>query len=842
MEHTSAVGILPFDYKFTAGYKEDGFATRDEGFSTIPRTNYLRKAFLDGEFRINSERAMLITEAYKANEHHPVILQRAKALRYVLENISVYTYDKELIVGTAGAPNKHACVYPEFSYNWIMDEMENAPFEDRVFDNYEIDDKTKDDLRSIKDYWAGRTVEERITNQLSFDEKKGSNLGVGMYLLNLYHFGGIGHYVFNYEKLLAIGFGGLRKEVEERLAEVDPTQPEAIEQRATLESFLEVIAGAIAYFNRYAQAYEEKASKEGDAKAKEEFSQIAKNLRQVAEGPATNFWEAVQLVHLATMITQVESNGHSISFGRYDVYLYPYYKASLEKGLHSKEFMQEIMEAHFVKSGVLSKLRDAMTAQANTGRGFGGESLTLGGVDRQGNDVTNDLTFMALDASAHTRMMVPWTCLRMSEKTPYELKVKVVEVIKAGCGHPKIFNDQACIPAQVKLGRSLEDAREYNVVGCVEPTIAGREFAWADAAYFNIARVLEVALNDGRCFVCGEHCPRYSYCGAVGEKLGLSTGSLEDFKNIDEVKKSFETQLAYFTDQMVAGINIMEHAHRDLAPTPYASIFFDNCIVSAKDMSNGGAEFNHVGPQGSGIATVADGLSAIDQLVFQDKKYTGKELLDGVKANWEGHEKLHALLNSTKIKHYGNDDDYADSFAVYAFDKYVDNIENRTTFRGGKYKAGVYGVSVNVAFGLISYASIDGRKAGEPISDNMSPVHNGTSAHDFEGPTAIANSVTKMDHTRAANGTLLNWKFNPTNVSGTAGTENLIQLIDIYFDRKGMHSQFNIMSTETMKKAKETPEKYKDMLVRVAGYSAYFVELSSPLQDDLIARTELSFE
>ncbi len=842
MTNTKAVGIIPFDSKFKAGYSEDGFQGREVGFSPLERTNILRKDFLDANFEINSERALLITEGYKANEEHPIVLKRAKALKYVLENISIYTYGKELVVGTFGAPIKHACVYPEFSYNWVIDEMENFPFEDRSFDNYEISEKTKEDLRSIASYWKGKTIEERINSQLSFDEKKGSNLGIGMYLLNLYHVGGIGHYVFDYKKLLAVGYGGLKKEVEERLAQVDPATPNGANERTTLQAFLETIEGAMTYVARFAEAYEVKSANEKDANEKAEYAQIAKNLRQITAGPATSFWEAAQLVYIATVITHIESNGHSISYGRFDDYMHPYYKISMEKGEITKEFAQEIVEALFIKLGSASKLRDKLTALANTGRGFGGESLTIGGVDREGNDITNDLTFMCLDATAHTRMMVPWTCVRMSEKTPRELKVKTVEVIKCGCGHPKVFNDQATIPAQMKMGRTLEDAREYNVVGCVEPTIAGREFAWADAAYFNIARVLEVSLNDGRCFHCGEHCPRHSICAAQGKKLGLSTGSLENFKNIEEVKASYEKQMKHFTDQMIASISIMEHAHEELGSTPYASVFFGNCIKTAKDMTAGGCEFNHAGPQGSGIATVADGLSAIDQIVFQQGKYTGKEMLDAVKANWEGHDKLYALVNSSKIKHYGNDDDYADSFAKFAFDNYIENIKDRDTVRGGKYKAGVYGVSANVAFGLISGASIDGRKIGEPISDNMGPVHNATGSHDIEGPTAISNSVTKVDHTKAANGTLLNWKFNHTNVSGEAGTENLINLIDTYFNKKGMHSQFNIISTEIMKKAKVNPENYKDMLVRVAGYSAYFVELSGPLQDDLISRTELSFE
>ncbi len=825
----TAKGTLPYNHKFKQGYSKDSSRSREEGFSYISRTNRLRKTFLDGEFIIDPERAMLVTEAYKMFEAEPINIKRAKTLKHILDNCTIYTYDEEIIVGNACASNKHAAIYPEFSYDWIIDEMENFPFENRECDSFIISEDTKDKLRSISDYWKGRTVESRVTNNLTDAEKAASNLGIGSYLLNLYHVGGIGHYVFNYERLLEIGFVGFVEIIKNRLAEVKIDTQEGVEQRNELTAMLISMEATINYIKRYAEAYEEKAKSELDNNIKAEYEQIANNLRALTLRAPENFWEAVQAVHIGTTVTLIESNGHSISYGRMDQYLYPFYKKDLDSGNFSQEFMQEIIEAHYIKLGTTTKLRDRMTAMANSGRGFGGESLTLGGVKRDGSDATNDLTLMMLDATAHTRMMTPWTCVRFHENTPHELKVKTFEVIKGGCGHPKIFNDQAAIPPQLKLGRTIEEARDYAVVGCVEISNPGLEFGWHDAAYMNILSVFELAINDGISLL-------------NGQRIGIPTGSLENFKNIEEVKEAYDKQMEYITTQMVAGINIMEIAHKELAPTPYASIYFDNCIESGKDMMNGGCKYNHCGPQGTGIASVADSLANIDQIVFKDGKATGKEMLDALKANWEGYEKLYSLVNSSKLKHFGNDDDYADEFAVFAFNTYCKHIEERQSTRGGKYKPGVYGVSSNVAFGLISAASLDGRKAQEPISDNMSPVHTVASSHDTEGPTAIANSVTKMDHRRASNGTLLNWKFNPSNVSGETGTENLIKLLDEYFNKKGMHSQFNIMSSDTMRAAMEKPEQYRDMLVRVAGYSAYFVELSVPLQLDLVNRTELSFE
>lgn len=822
-------GILPFDFNFPTGYTKD----RQDGHSPIARTNKLRNTFLSGEFRVDSERALLVTEAYKKFDAEPIVLKRAKVLNYLLENLTIHTYEDELIVGNHGAPNKYAPVYPEFSYDWITTEMEHAPFEDREFDNMQIDEQTKEDLRSIASYWEGKTVKDEIVSKLDFDHQKASNLGNGTYFLNLYMFGGVGHLVLNYERLLADGFVGTLEKLESKLA----TLEQGSSEYDTILAMKITTEGSITYARRYAEKYQELAAGEQDAVKKAEYQTIANNMLSLTTRAPKNIWEAIQLVHLATFILFIESNGHSVSYGRYDQYLNRFYEQDIANGTFTKEFVQELIEAHYVKMGVPTKLRDALTAFANTGRGFGGESLTVGGVHRDGSDATNDLTMMCLDATAHTRMMVPWTCVRFHEETPHELKVKTFSVIKAGCGHPKVFSDQVSIESQLRHGRSIEEARDYAVVGCVEITNPGQEFGWHDAAYFNNAKVLELALNDGV-----DLFPIEQSMVEPGERVGISTGDLSTFNSIEDVKAAYIKQLEYISGLMVDGINIMEEAHAKLVPTPYVSTYFDNCIETGKDMTAGGCKYNHTGPQGSAIGTVADSLIAIDTLVFKEKKFTGAELLQALRDNWEGHEKLYALVNSSKIPHYGNDDDYADEFAKFVFDTYCDVIETNTNPRGGTYKPGVYGVSSNVIFGILTGPTLDGRKNAEALSDNMGAVHTAGGSHDLQGPTAIANSVTKMDHARAGNGTLLNWKFNPTSVSGSTGTENLITLQDTFFNQGGMHSQYNIMSSETMKDAFNNPDNYRDMLVRVAGYSAYFVELSKPLQLDLISRTELSFE
>jgi len=425
-------------------------------------------------------------------------------------------------------------------------------------------------------------------------------------------------------------------------------------------------------------------------------------------------------------------------------------------------------------------------------------------------------------------MMNPWVCVRMHENTPHELKIKTTECIRAGYGHPKLFNDGPAIKAMMRKGMPIAEARDYCVVGCVEPSLAGREFGWQDAGYVNTAKMMEMVINGGHTL-------------AENKKLGPNTGSLETYSSFDEVLKSIDKQFSYWCDQLCSCLNITDSVHRMVKPTPYVSAFFEGCIESGKDMTEGGVKYNGTAPQAAGIATCADSLATIKKLMFDNKSHTGVSLLQAVKDNWEGHEKLYALVNSSKIPHYGNDNDYVDDLFKFMFECYCRNIEGRKTPRGGQFNPGVYTVNANVGMGLYTNASLDGRRVGEAISDNMGPVHTDGGSHDTCGPTAIINSVAKVDHSLAANGTLLNLRFPEEAVSGVEGRDMLISFIDEYIAKQGMHVQFNIMSSATMRAAQKNPENYKDMLVRVAGYSAYFVELGKPLQKDLIQRTELNF-
>lgn len=824
--HTTARGTEPFDKTYSLGYQ-----VHHEDWSPFPRVNHLRQTFLDRNYDIDVERLRLVTETYKKYEKSGLSrkLVCAYAFENVLLNTTLYIYDEDLIVGEIAAPAKASPIYPEFSVNWIIEEVLHSPFEERDHDQFYFrNDEERQETVELCKWWQGKTIDDAVNARLDEDQKKGSEVGEKIFQTNLYHYAGTGHLAIDYPRLMSLGFDGLIKEAEEKLAELSKRDPEYGSKRDFYQAAIIMHQAAKKYTERYAVLAEEMAAKETDEMRKEELLAIAENCHAVAGGAPKTFWQAMQLFNIATALIQVESNGHSISYGRMDQWLYPFYEADMKNHTISKEFALELIEVEYVKMNNPTKLKDKGSMALRNGRGFGGESLTIGGMDKEGRDATNDLTMLMLEGSAHTRMMNPWVCVRMHEGTPYELKIKTVECIRAGYGHPKLFNDEPAIKGMMKKGMSLEEARDYCVVGCVEISLPGKEYGWHDAAYVNTPKMMEMVLNGGRSL-------------NTGKQLGPDSGSLETYQSFDEVLASVDTQFEYWTDQMCSSLCIIDNIHREIKPLPYLSMFYEDCIASGRDVTEGGAKYNGTGPQASGMATCADSLASIKQLIFDEKRCTGAELLDAVKNNWKGYEKLYAYVNSSKVHHYGNDDDYADELFKFMFECYCRHISGRKNPRGGIFSPGVYSVNANVAMGMNTNASVDGRKKGEAISDNMGPVHTDCCSHDINGPTAVVNSLAKVDHSLATNGTLMNLKFPQESVAGVEGRDNLVSFIDEYIAKKPMHVQFNIMSSATMRAAQKKPEDYKDMLVRVAGYSAYFVELGKPLQKDLIQRTELHF-
>jgi len=791
------------------------------------------------------DRALLVTEAYKEHPGEPMELKSAWGIANVLRKTPIFIYDDELIVGCLGCDKKGAPVHPEFGLNWVVDEMRDGLMdysEKRTHDYFSYTPETQSKLESIRDFWDGNTVQDYTDALVNEELIKGSHDGKGVFFADAYVFCGAGHLGIEPDRLLALGFGGIGRLIDEHEAQLDLAQPEDIKKAVFYKAARIVNDAAKDHIKRYSVLAGEMAETCADAARATELRQIAENCAWISENPPRTFWEALQLINLANTMILIECSGHSISYGRFDQYMYPFYKADIEAGRNTRAGMQELIENFYIKIWDMNKLRNHVLIKTFGNGGIGGPAMTVGGILPDGSDGTNDLTFMALDAHAHVRVPNPWLAVRLHSGTPWELKVKTANTIRLGTGEPKIFNDDVTIPSMLSSGIELSDARNYQVVGCVEPDVSGKEYGWHDCGHMNIARILELAINDGRCYNCSAQCPRWERCGGIGERLGLATGSLENMTSFDQVLEAYDKQMKYWCDRQVAYLNAVDIAHQAVRPLPLLSILMDNCIESGTDVVNGGTKYNFTGPQGVGIGTAGDGLATIKQLVFDEKKVTGKERLDAVKNNWEGYEPLYAYVNSDRVHHYGNDDDYADSLAKFAMDTWCKHIEHRPTAHGGFFQPGAYSVTVNVAHGGNQWASVDGRKAFEPVSDCMGAVHTKCCSHDIKGPLAICRSVTKLDHARATNGTLLNWKFSPGCLVGETGRDNFIALIDEYIHRKGMHSQFTVANQETLIAAQKEPENYRDLLVRVAGYSAYFVELNKALQDDIIGRTSLSFD
>ena len=833
--------VEPYDREWGVGISGN---TPDP--SPFPRINrILSRTSKSTNGVVSVDRAMLVTEAYRKHHAEPQIIKCAYAMANLLHNCPIRIYDDELIVGTLGCENKAGPVFPEFGVDWIVDEMKNGLMdysEKRTHDYFSFTGEDLSKLESIQEFWRGSTIADAALAMLTDEELKGSHAGKKLFSNIAYVMCGPGHLGINYRTVLQEGYGAVRERIIEKLNSIDRSDPEGFKKEIFYKAALIANCACTDYIVRHAELAAFMAEAEKDPQRSDELRVIAETCRWISVNAPRTFREAIQMVHIANAMVLMESNGHSVSYGRFDQYMYPFYRRDIDNGTAAREEIQELIENFMIKIWDMNKLRDHKAVAIFGNGGIGGPCLTLGGVTRDGTDGTNELTFMFLDAHAHTRIVNPWIAVRFHAATPWELKVKTANLIRLGTGEPKVFNDDATIPGMLATGRTLEEARDYHVVGCVEPDVPGEEYGWKDAGYFNIAKVLELAINDGRCAECSVGCPRYKICAAAGKRLGIQTGSLETFTSFEQVKDAYDKQMKYWCDKMVTVLNALDAAQQRLKPLPLLSNVMDDCIEKGVDISAGGARRNFTGPQAVGIGTVGDGLATIKQLVFEEKKVTGKELLDAVRANWVGHEPLLAYVNSDKVHHYGNDDIYADELAAFGLSTYCKHLEHRPTMRGGEFTPGAYSSVANVDLGMSQWASVDGRVAYEPISDCVGAVHTHCCSHDVTGPGAICRSVTRLDHTRVTNGTLLNWKFSPSALTGEVGRDNLISLIEEFVQRKGIESQFTVAGKETLLAAQKNPQDHRDLLVRIAGYSAYFVELNKELQDDIIGRTELSFD
>lgn len=813
---------------------------------------------------IEAARAVLLTQSYSQTEDVPIILRRAKAFAHILENIPIIIRPDELIVGSTTLAPRGCQTYPEYSYEWLEEEL--CTVATRSADPFYISETTKEELRKIHPYWKGKTSSDLATSYMEPETLRAIEHSI--FTTGNYFYNGIGHITVQYDKVLSIGYEGIRAQAQEELDSMDLADGNYVTKSRFLQAVIISCGAVITYARRYANLAREQAAVCGDTRRKTELLIIAANCERVPAKGAENFYQACQAFWFVQQIIQIESSGHSISPGRFDQYMYPYYQMDREQETLDRNFVQELIDCIWVKLNDLNKCRDAASAE-----GFAGyslfQNLIVGGQNAEGMDMTNDLSFMCLTASIHVPLPQPSLSVRVWNGSPHDFLIAAAKLTRTGTGLPAYYNDEVIIPSLQNRGLTLAEARDYNIIGCVEPQIAGKTDGWHDAAFFNMCRPLELVFTQG-----------YDQ----GEFIGVSTPPVEGMTSFEEFFKAYQDQLNYQIKLMVNADNAIDVAHGNRCPLPFLSSMVDDCIKRGRSVQEGGAVYNFTGPQGFGIANMADGLYAIKTLVFDEKKITMKELKESLRLNFGkglttqsaadistqiarelqaagqtvGADQIAIILKTlletaacvetkecgerileaiSQVPKFGNDIYEVDAFARAVAYTYTRPLEQYKNPRGGSYQAGLYPVSANVPLGVSTGATPDGRLAGTPIADGVSPA----AGRDENGPTAAANSVARLDHYIASNGTLFNQKFHPSALSGRAGLENFVALIRSYFDQKGSHMQFNVVSRETLLDAQKNPDKYQHLVVRVAGYSAHFTTLSRSLQQDIINRTEQGF-
>lgn len=813
---------------------------------------------------IESARAKLITESYQATEGKPMITRRAEAFAHILRHIPIIIRDEELIVGSSTIAPRGCQTYPEFSYQWLEDELDTV--ETRSADPFYIAEETKQELREVHKYWKGKTTSELATSYMAPEAIKAIEHNI--FTPGNYFYNGVGHVTVKYEEVLAIGYEGIMAKAQAELDRCQVGDGDYARRSRFLNAVILSCQAVMEYAQRYAALAEKMAAECSDPVRRNELEVIALNCSHVPARGAGSFYEACQSFWFVQQLLQLESSGHSISPGRFDQYMYPYYKRDLDNGNITREFAQELMDCIWVKLNDLNKCRDAASAE-----GFAGyslfQNLIAGGQNKDGEDVTNDLSIMCIQASMHVHLPQPSLSVRVWNGTPHEFLIKAAELTRTGIGLPAYYNDEVIIPALQNRGLSLEDAREYNIIGCVEPQKAGKTDGWHDAAFFNMCRPLELVFSNGM---------------DKGELVGIPTGDVTKMTTFEEFYDAYKKQMDYCISLLVNADNAIDVAHAERCPLPFLSSMVDDCIKRGLSVQEGGAVYNFTGPQGFGIANMADSLYAVRQLVYRDRKVSMEEYKEALVWNYgkgidsqtaadmtasilkemehQGctidetavksvletvlamkpsedqkarFEEIHHMID--EVPKFGNDIPEVDYFARDVAYTYTRPLQNYKNPRGGQFQAGLYPVSANVPLGGQTGATPDGRYAHTPVADGVSP----SAGKDVNGPTAAANSVARLDHFIVSNGTLFNQKFHPSALAGREGLEKFTALIHSYFDQKGMHMQFNVVDRDTLLDAQKNPEKYKHLVVRVAGYSALFTTLSRSLQDDIIRRTEQGF-
>ena len=775
---------------------------------------------------ICSERATIITESYGETEGLPMIIRRAKALDKILGEMSIYIEDDQLIVGNQASMGRAAPIFPEYSINWIIDELD--AFDKRPGDIFTISEGAKQSLNSIYDYWKGKTHKDEVSRTMTETNQLAEKQGV-------IHRGGIsmsgdGHIIPNHEKILSKGFGWYIDTAQRKLSELDNTDPASENKQEFYQAAIIALNASIKFAARFASQARNQAAEEEDPRRKDELETIAQICDRIPENAPQSFHEALQMVYFCHLIMMIESNGHSFSFGRFDQYMYTFYQVDIDAGTLDPEEALELLSLFFIKLNTLNKVRPWDHTEFGVGYPLY-SNLMVGGIRPDGTDGTNELSYLCIQAVDQVQLPEPNFSVRYWEGSPRRLLAEAAKLIRKGFGMPSMFGDETVVKALGYIDIPEEVARDYASIGCVEVGIPGK---WTHRAtgmsYINMGKILELVLNNG-------------FDPKTGIRL-LSVNEGKDqqvgFNSYDKLFTTWKKFLKFYTDLAVESDRICDRSLQKHDKDPFASTLVDDCLERGMTLKDGGATYDFISHSTVGPTTVGDSLTAIKKLVYDDKILTLGELKDAMAANWKGiqAQKIQKLARSAPK--FGNDDDYVDKIVASVYESYLELLPEYRTERHGKgpigcgYTMSTSNISSNVPYGMDVGATPDGRFAGEPLNEGASMCRGA----DREGPTAAVKSISKLPNSKMAGGQLLNMKFSPGLLKGNENLDKFVSFLEAFRQLNGFHVQFNVIDRDTLIDAMENPREYPNLMVRVAGYCALFTSLMPEVQEDIIKRTE----
>jgi len=796
------------------------------------RVAEMRTRYRTTKPKICIARYRLATEFYQKNPQLTGLLLRAKNLKNICENIPAHIYDGEVIVGEQGSTYRASALYPETGIAWLENELDSLP--DRYLDPYDISEEDKAYIRSTIGFWKTRSHGAQADAYVPDFLYEYDGNGVSTYRITGCHTRPVGHYCANHNKVIHKGMGAIKAEAVAKIKELEALgiPGNTIDNYNFYRAVSIVCDASILLTRRYAAEAERLCQECSDPVRKAELSAMAESLHRVIEFPCQTFQDGLQCIFMYQTIQALDGNLHGMSFGRIDQYLGDLYAHDIAAGILTPEYGQELLDLFYLTVAEMNKVSGL--APTESGPGYtSGQLVTLGGVDAEGNDATNEVTYMMLQSLGRLVLHSPPHALRVHKNTPPALWEAAIRTTKIAGGVPTFENDEVIIPALMGRGLTLESARNYCLIGCVEPAGCGDEWpacgGSGSESYFNLANALCLAINNGYNPMPSRSGPPKDY------PVAPQTGYLRDMTSMEQIFDAFRTQVEFFVNLHCACTNSYEYIAKRAMPLPVISATVDGCMESGLDVMDGGARFNSTGVAGIGLGNVADSLQMIEHLVFEKKLCTAGELQDALNRNWQGYEELYEYIQ-TKAPHYGNNIPGADKYVRMVTELFAHAVNSHTGPRG-RYSAGMYPVTTNIQFGKQTPATPDGRRLGEPLADGISPRQ----GMDKSGPTALLSSLLRFDNqVDYPNGTLLNLKFDPNSLKTETDIVKLVQYMGVYFGRGGMEIQINVIDSDTMRKAQAHPEEYSDLVVRVAGFSAYFVELAPAGQKYLISRTELS--